>query len=138
MQDSFHQVLYQMHLVVFLVAQNSTISVSLTDAKELCMFYMLFKEKDSLPDAEEHVCDAEGLLSLKIAILRLKQLSKSQDKLQRKYLALNDRYSNNTSNVKDAIPIVYQKILSLHQRRIEATAYTIIQMTNNLGRVACL
>lgn len=32
----------------------------------------------------------------------------------------------------------YQNVISLHQRRLEATAYTIIHMTNNLSKIAGL
>ena len=77
------------YFMIFTVAQNSTLSVHLSESEELFLLYMLLKEK--LPGTVDHLCEAEGVVPMKIAILRLKPFSKSIEALQRRYCILNDR-----------------------------------------------
>eukprot|EP00794_Sanderia_malayensis_P000689 gene689-2880_t len=122
------------------VAQNSTLSVNVTGKEELFMLYMLLKEKAKLPDIGDHVCVVEDVIPMKLSILRLKVFSKSLDALQRRYCTLNERFFTNEDsvleNTEENILNVYESIFSPHQRRIEATAYSIIHMTNNLNKLA--
>eukprot|EP00795_Rhopilema_esculentum_P017827 gene17827-9517_t len=118
------------------VAQNSLLSVSISDDQELVMLYMLLKEKDQLPDNMEHVCDTEAVVPLKIAALRLKPFAKSHAALQKKYVNLNEKFASSQSIIHDGLDNTYEKVFLLHQRRLEATAYTIIHLTNSLSRIA--
>ena len=79
------------YFMIFTVAQNSTLSVHLSESEELFLLYMLLKEKEKLPCTVDHLCEAEGVVPMKIAILRLKPFSKSIEALQRRYCILNDR-----------------------------------------------
>ncbi len=101
----------------------------------MCMLYRFLNEKERLPSTEEHVCDAENVAALKISMLKLKPFSKSIDVLQRKYCKLNSKYQASES-ITQTLSNVVDKLFSLHQRRLEATAYTIIHLTNNLSKLA--
>eukprot|EP00794_Sanderia_malayensis_P005818 gene5818-6514_t len=98
------------------------------------------EEKAKLPDIGDHVCVVEDVIPMKLSILRLKVFSKSLDALQRRYCTLNERFFTNEDsvleNTEENILNVYESIFSAHQRRIEATAYSILHMTNNLNKLA--
>eukprot|EP00794_Sanderia_malayensis_P005002 gene5002-5659_t len=100
------------------------------------------EEIDKLPDIEDHVCVVEDVIPMKLSILRLKVFSKSLDALQRRYCTLNEQFLTNEDsvleNTEENSLNVYESIFSAHQRRIEATAYSIIHMTNNLNKLADL
>ena len=120
-----------------IVAQNSSSSMAIAKNEEIFMLFMFLKEKDKLPYAEAHFCDTWDVPPTKISILKLKALSRNVDFLQTKYTALNEKYNEFINiDVAESVRCLCQKLISLHQRRIEAATYMVIHMTTNLGRMA--
>ena len=108
-----------------------------TKNEEVFNVFMFLKEKNILPHAESHFCDTRDVPPLQISILKLKTLGRSMDTLQAKYSTLTDACNKPTTiDVADSVRSLCQKLLTLHQRRIEATTYTITHLTTNLGRMA--
>ena len=105
--------------------------------EEIFMLFMFLKEKDKLPYAKDHFCDNREVPPMKISILKLKALSRNIDLLQTKYTTLNEKCNESVdTDVAETVRCLCQKLMTLHQRRIEATTYTVVHMTTNLGRMA--
>ena len=101
------------------------------------MLFMFLKEKDKLPFAEDHFCENRDVPPMKVSILKLKALSRNIDLLQTKYTTLNEKFNESIDiDVAETVRSLCQKLMTLHQRRIEATTYTVVHMTTNLGRMA--
>eukprot|EP00794_Sanderia_malayensis_P013481 gene13481-14877_t len=88
------------------VAQNSTISVHIAKEEEIFMLYMILKEKDELPDVEEHFCNNEEICCLKLSILRIKFFAKSIDFLQRRDRKMRDLENRLKELSGNAMPFV--------------------------------
>lgn len=99
---------------------------------------MILKEHNALPNVPDHFCECENVAEIKIVILKIKSLSKNIESLQSRYCKLNDKYKEigDRDTAKESLNNAYKNLFSLHQRRIEATAYTVIHLSNNLSRIA--